>query len=122
MRGKPGARLAREQHRHPIPRPVDGEDLPPHTGYGGLDPGSVGGRERVVGRRGAGGSAAKWIAIQAILDQSGCFRMPVLLGGPDDLAKVAMDAIATWRAEPARINGAPLATPVVLQVTFKTVE
>ena len=53
---------------------------------------------------------------------AGNFRMPISLGGPPDLAKVAMDAIANWRAEPARINGAPLATPVVLQVTFKTVE
>jgi hypothetical protein len=68
------------------------------------------------------GAAVKWIAIQAILDHSGSFRMPISLGGPADLAKVAMDAIATWRAEPARINGTPLATPVVLEVTFKTVE
>ena len=70
----------------------------------------------------AGAAPVKWIALQAILDHAGNFRMPISLGGPPDLAKVAMDAIANWRAEPARINGAPLATPVVLQVTFKTVE
>ena len=34
------------------------------------------------------------------------------------LTDAAMDAVRTWTAEPARLNGAPIVTPVTLQVKF----
>lgn len=72
--------------------------------------------------RPAGSSVTNWIAVQAILDHAGAFRMPISLGGPADLAKIAIDAIGTWRAVPTQISGGPIATPVVLKVTFKAVQ
>lgn len=56
------------------------------------------------------------VFLQAIVDFDGRFREPVVIGGPDDLVAAARAAIDTWRAEPPRLNGAPLATGVMLQV------
>ena len=61
----------------------------------------------------------KWIAVQAIVDHAGRFREVAALGGTPDLARAAVEAVSSWRANPPRVNGAPLASPVVLQVTFR---
>jgi hypothetical protein len=61
-----------------------------------------------------------WIAVQAIVDHAGRFREATALGGPPELAQAAVDALSRWRAEPPRVNGAPLASPVVLQLTFES--
>jgi hypothetical protein len=61
----------------------------------------------------------KWIAVQAIVDHAGVFREATALGGAPDLLRAAVEAVLSWRAEPPRVNGAPLASPVVLQVTFR---
>jgi hypothetical protein len=60
-----------------------------------------------------------WIAVQAIVDHAGRFREATALGGPPELAQAAVDVLSIWRAEPPRVNGAPLASPVVLQLTFR---
>lgn len=60
-----------------------------------------------------------WIAVQAIIDHDGQFREAASLGGPVELARAAVEAVGTWRADPPRVNGAPLASPVVLQVSFE---
>jgi len=62
-----------------------------------------------------------WIAVQAIVDHAGRFREATALGGPADLSRAAVEALSAWRAEPPRVNGAPLASPVVLQITFRAV-
>jgi hypothetical protein len=61
----------------------------------------------------------RWIAVQAIVDQMGRFREATALGGAPDLSRAAVEAVSSWRADPPRVNGAPLASPVVLQVTFR---
>ena len=61
----------------------------------------------------------KWIAVQAIVDHAGVFREATALGGAPDLSRAAVEAVLSWRADPPRVNGAPLASPVVLQVTFR---
>jgi hypothetical protein len=61
----------------------------------------------------------QWIAVQAIVDHAGRFREATALGGPSDLSRAAVEALAGWRADPPRVNGAPLASPVVLQITFR---
>ena len=58
------------------------------------------------------------VFLQAIVDFEGRFREPVYIGGPNELVAAAREAIAQWRAEPARINGAPIAVGVLLQVRF----
>ena len=40
------------------------------------------------------------------------------IGGPAALAGAAIEAVRGWTAEPARLNGAPIVTPVTLQVKF----
>lgn len=60
-----------------------------------------------------------WIAVQAIVDHAGRFREATALGGPAELARAAVDVLSNWRAEPPRVNGAPLSSPVVLQLTFR---
>ena len=64
-------------------------------------------------------STVAWIALQALVDDTGRFRGAVSLGGPPGLAKAAAASLDAWRAEPARVNGSPVVVPVVLQVTFK---
>lgn len=60
-----------------------------------------------------------WVAVQAIVDHTGRFREATALGGPPELAQAAVEVLARWRAEPPRVNGAPLASPVVLRLTFE---
>ena len=50
---------------------------------------------------------------------AGRFREATALGGDPDLSRAAVEAVSSWRADPPRVNGAPLASPVVLQVTFR---
>lgn len=63
-------------------------------------------------------SDVEWVAVQAVIDHQGRFQQLRPLGGPPVLVRTAIEAIATWRAEPPRANGAPIAAPVVLRVSF----
>lgn len=76
--------------------------------------------ESPMPRRAAGDSAVgQWIAIQAIVDHRGSFQAARALGGPSDLSRAALEALANWKAEPARTNGVPVPVPVVIRVTFE---
>jgi hypothetical protein len=57
--------------------------------------------------------------LQTLVDLDGMLQHPAYIGGPSHLARAAMEAIQRWRSEPARINGAPVARPVMVQVKFK---
>lgn len=67
-----------------------------------------------------GFTGADTVFLQALVDFEGRFRDPVYIGGPEELVTAARDAVHKWRAEPARINGAPIATGALLQVRFGT--
>jgi hypothetical protein len=58
------------------------------------------------------------IRLQAILDHDGAAQRIVYMGGPAALSDAAIAAVRTWTAEPMRLNGAPLVTPVTFQVKF----
>ncbi len=60
------------------------------------------------------------VFLQAIADFEGRFQDPVYIGGPQELVAAAREAVGNWRAEPARINGAPIAVGALLQVRFRT--
>jgi hypothetical protein len=76
--------------------------------------------DRPPATRPAGDSSGlEWIAVQAVIDHAGNFREGIALGGPESLTKPALEALSAWRAEPGRINGAPIAMPVVVQVGFR---
>lgn len=59
------------------------------------------------------------VRVQAVIDLDGAIQKPVYSGGPAVLADAAMAALRNWNAEPVRLNGAPLPTPVVLAVRFR---
>jgi len=59
------------------------------------------------------------VYIQVIIDPEGHIARPHYLGGPRPLYPAAVDALAKWKVEPIRVNGAPVATPNVLQVPFR---
>lgn len=58
------------------------------------------------------------IRLQAILDHDGAAQRIVYIGGPPALTETAIAAVRGWKAEPMRMNGAPLVTPVTFQVKF----
>ena len=58
------------------------------------------------------------VYVQVIVDQEGRVARPQYLGGPRSLYPAALDALTKWRAQPIRVNGAPVVTPNVLQVIF----
>jgi hypothetical protein len=65
-------------------------------------------------------SGTPWVAVQAIIDHQGAFQQVRALGGPPALARLAEATVRTWKARPPRAGDAPIAAPVVLQVTFTT--
>jgi hypothetical protein len=58
------------------------------------------------------------VRLQALLDMDGMAQQIVYVGGPVALTAAAIDAVRGWTAEPARLNGSPVITPVTFQVKF----
>jgi hypothetical protein len=56
---------------------------------------------------------------QAVIDMEGRFRQAVAIGGPASLIPAALESLEQWRARPARINGAPVVQPIVLQLPLR---
>jgi hypothetical protein len=61
----------------------------------------------------------KRVLLQALIDLDGRFQRGTYAGGPAHLADAAIEAIRTWRAEPARVNGAPVPWATLLEVRFE---
>ena len=59
------------------------------------------------------------VRLQAVIDLDGTIQHPVYTGGPAALAEAALAAVRDWAAEPVRLNGAPMPTPVILPVRFR---
>jgi hypothetical protein len=58
------------------------------------------------------------VRLQALLDVDGMAQQIVYVGGPAALTAAAIEAVRGWTADPARLNGAPVVTPVTFQVKF----
>jgi hypothetical protein len=58
------------------------------------------------------------LRLQALIDLDGAAQSIVHIGGPPALLDAAIAAVRGWTAEPARLNGSPIVTPVTLQVKF----
>jgi hypothetical protein len=67
----------------------------------------------------AGATPDAAVRLQALVDLDGTLQRATYLGGPASLSQAAIDAAGRWRSEPPRVNGAPIATGVVVQVKFK---
>jgi hypothetical protein len=63
-------------------------------------------------------STERPVRLQALLDLNGAAQRIVYIGGPAALTDAAIDAVRGWTADPTRLNGAPVVTPVTLQVRF----
>jgi hypothetical protein len=59
------------------------------------------------------------VRVQALIDLDGAIQQPTYAGGPAPLVEAALAAVRAWTAEPIRLNGAPMATPVILAVKFR---
>ena len=59
------------------------------------------------------------VRLQAIIDLEGLAQRVFFIGGPAALTDAAIETVRSWTAEPARLNGSPVATPVTLQVKFE---
>jgi hypothetical protein len=56
---------------------------------------------------------------QVVVDHEGLLQLPEYLGGPDALRDVGLATMKEWRAEPARINGAPVISDSIILLRFK---
>ena len=79
--------------------PAKGIEMPPALLPEGADPGPP-------------------MLLQVVVDTDGKIQVPDYIGGTPALVEVAKASLAGWRVEPARANGGPLATGVLLQVQF----
>lgn len=64
------------------------------------------------------GATDRPVRLQALIDADGTAQQIVYIGGPEALTVAAIEAVHGWTAEPARLNGAPIVIPVLLQVRF----
>lgn len=63
-----------------------------------------------------GTAPATAVLMQALIDLDGRFTRATYVGGPRMLEKAATETLGSWRAEPARINGAPTPAAVIVEV------
>ena len=59
------------------------------------------------------------VLLQVLADLDGKLHNATYVGGPTALAGAAIAAVGSWQAEPARINGAPIAAGSHLLVRFR---
>ena len=58
------------------------------------------------------------VLLQAVVDVDGRFTQAAFAGGPRHLREAALETVKSWRAEPARINGAPVLSATLLEIRF----
>jgi hypothetical protein len=59
------------------------------------------------------------VRLQVQVDLEGRLAYPTYVGGPRQLVQPAIQALRDWNVEPARMNGVPVSTPLVVQVRFR---
>ena len=64
-------------------------------------------------------NADRPVLLQVLIDVDGSVQQPSYVGGPMPLVAAAIEAVRGWTTEPAKLNGAPIVTPVMMQVRFK---
>lgn len=65
-----------------------------------------------------GTDAGPPMLLQVIVDTDGKIQLPAYIGGAPALVEIAKESLSRWRVEPARANGSPIASGVLLQVHF----
>jgi hypothetical protein len=59
------------------------------------------------------------VFLQALLDVDGTLKQASYIAGPQSLTAAAIEAVATWKATPARLNGEPVISWATLRVPFR---
>ena len=59
------------------------------------------------------------IWLQVLVDLEGRLQQASYIGGPQPYVEAAIAAIREWRAEPARLNGAPIVSDTLVVLRFK---
>ena len=59
------------------------------------------------------------VLLQVLIDLDGRLQRVTYVGGPTQLQQAAIEAAKTWRAQPARINGAGVPMATLLEVRFR---
>ena len=57
--------------------------------------------------------------LQVLVDHEGVLQQVTYVGGPERLAAAAIDGVRAWRADPARINGAPVTAESLVVINFR---
>ena len=58
------------------------------------------------------------VVIDALVDETGKVADMKVVSGPTALTQAAMDALRTWKYEPARLNGQPIAAHTEVNINF----
>ena len=56
--------------------------------------------------------------IDALVDATGKVTDMMVISGSPSLTQAAMDALRTWKYEPARLNGQPIAMHMQVSINF----
>jgi general secretion pathway protein A len=59
------------------------------------------------------------VVIDALVDATGKVADMTVISGPPSLVQAAMDALRTWKYEPARLNGQPIAIHMQVSINFR---
>lgn len=63
------------------------------------------------------------LLVRAIIDEHGNVSQPVVVRKAGmGLDEAAVDAVRTWQFKPATENGVPVAAPVTIEITFRTLQ
>lgn len=116
--GEAGRLLAPHKVRQRFEPPAGLEVVPvADLGPGSTPPRKIAGEELAVTGFLALPQTQKWTRVQVVIDPEGRVVAPISLQeGPAALRWTALEAVRTWRFEPARRNGQPVA--VFLDLTF----
>jgi TonB family protein len=109
--GEAGALLARHKLRRPGEAPAGlGAVAASDLGAGSTPPRKIAGDDPKIPSSLAASGAPRWARLQVVIDTQGRALEPVVLAGRSEAFQwAALEAVRTWRFEPARREGQPVA-------------
>ena len=109
--GEAGALLARHKLRRPGEAPAGlGAVAAGTLGAGSTPPRKIAGDDPKIPSSLAASGAPRWARLQVVIDTQGRALEPVVLAGRSEAFQwAALEAVRTWRFEPARREGQPVA-------------
>jgi TonB family protein len=116
--GEAGAFLAQHKLRRRDEAPAGMEAVAvAELGPGSTPPRKIAGEEPMVPDFLVSPRAPRWVRLQAVIDPQGRVVEPVVLAGRFEAMRwAALEAVRTWRFEPARRGGQPVAVLLDIQL------